>query len=624
MAAAGRENGLMKPLIVLMLLVAALRGGAAAAGLPNVLWITSEDNGPELGCYGNPDAVTPHLDGLAARGLRFDRVWSVAPVCAPARTALITGAYPSAVGALHMRSQVPVPAGWELYPQLLRKAGVYCTNNAKEDYNVAPRGKVWDESSKKAHWRNRPEGQPFLAVFNIELTHESQVRRRPHKAVHAPETVRLRGFWPDLPEVRQDWAQYMDNMTAMDRRAGELMAEIEAAGLAADTIIIYCGDHGPGMPRCKRTPCDSGLRVPLLVHVPEKWRHLAPAGYAPGGVSRRLVSFVDFAPTFLSIYGVPVPGWMQGRAFAGTAAAPAPEYLFGMRDRMDERYDPVRSVTDGRWVYVRNFFTHRPAGQHVAYQFETPTTQVWHAAFKAGKLDEARAAFWKPHPAEQLHDLEADPDEVRNLAGDPAHRAVLERMRSALLAHERAVRDISLLPEAEMLRRANDSTPYEIGHDDSRVPLEALLGAALRASAPETPVAALRDDLASAEAGVRWWAAMGCRMRGPEIVRALREPLASRLKDPNPSVRLAAAEALAVHGEQAEASEAVGLLMAAADLGRSDHYDAVRALNALGDLPGTVIDPLRRGLAGLPRRSDGSPPRSGDYIQRLLAALGVE
>jgi uncharacterized sulfatase len=598
--------------LLTLLVVMTVRG----ADRPHVLWITSEDNGPQLGCYGDRDADTPNLNRLASRGVRFRRVWSVAPVCAPARTALISGVYPQSSGGLHMRSQVPVPDDWRFYPQFLREAGMYCTNNAKEDYNLDVRGKVWDESSKRAHWRNRGAGQAFFAVFNIELTHESQVRKRPHRVVHDPAAVRLPSYWPDLPEVRQDWAQYHDRMTAMDGRVGELLREVEEAGLAGETIVIYCGDHGPGLPRCKRTPMDSGLRVPLLMHFPEKWRHLAPAGYAEGGELTQLVDFTDFAPTFLSLYGLEIPGWIQGRAFAGQRRAEPRRYVFGMRDRMDERYDPVRSVSDGRWVYVRNFFTHRPAGQRVAYQFETPMTRAWHRLAREKPLPEAQAAFWKPHPAEELYDLENDPDEVKNLAGDPGSGEVLARMRSALREQEELVGDVSLLPEAEMLRLSAGGSPYAMARAGGSFRFAEVVRSAFEASRPGISAEEIGTLLRHSEAGVRWWGAMGCRMRS-DLAEAERGRLGEMLAEENPGVRVAAAEAL--RGTDA----AVAVLLKSADLLQSDYYDALRALNSLEDLGEERVGQLRGELMKLPVKSGLPLPRGGDYMERMLKHLGV-
>jgi arylsulfatase A-like enzyme len=608
------------PLLVLTLCVCRL----SAAERPHVLWITSEDNGPQLGCYGDTFATTPQLDALAARGLRFNNVWSVAPVCAPARTAIITGLYPSSSGALHMRSEVRLPEMVRLFPQLLREAGYYCANNVKEDYNLEATGQVWDDSSARAHWRHRPAGQPFFAVFNLTATHESQVRKRPHKSIHNPDKVPLPPYWPDDPAVRRDWAQYYDNMTRMDHQAGEVLAALEKDGLAADTIVFYFGDHGPGLPRSKRTPCNSGLRVPFIVYFPEKWKHLAPRGYAPGAASDRLVSFVDLAPTMLSLAGVPVRAWMQGRAFAGPSATPDPEFIFGMRDRMDERYDPVRSVRDARYVYVRNYFTHRPAGQHNAYMFETPSTRVWHQRFIQGKLNAAQSAFWQPHSAEELYELGCDPFEIRNLAGDPAHSPALERLRDAHVAHERSVRDVCLLPEAEMLRRAGTRAPYDMGHDDSRFPMEAVFRTAQRASSGNPrDLGELRDALSATDPGVRWWAVMGHLMHGKDAVAAAAERLGARLRDENATVRIAAAETLAKFGP--DPGPAVEQLLTASDLRQNDYYDAVRALNALDDLRTSLTPSQRERLAALPRSRAGQSKRTGDYARRLLEhILGEE
>ncbi|MCY4507510.1 MAG: sulfatase, partial [Acidobacteria bacterium] len=378
-----------KRAIVAAAVVAAVLAGVGAAHAqerPNILWLSSEDNGPALGAYGDAYADTPSLDRLAERGTVYLNAWSNAPVCAPARTAIITGMYPPAVGAHHMRSRVRLPDGVPMFPQLLRAAGYYATNNAKEDYNVEKPGRVWDESSNEAHWRNRPGhgtpgAAPFFAVFNLGITHESRIRQRPHEAVHDPAGVRVPAYHPDTPEVRQDWAQYYDRLTEMDAQVGERLAELEAAGLDGDTIVVYFGDHGVGLPRGKRSLLDSGLRVPLIVYVPPRFRELAGAGYRARASTAELVAFVDLAPTMLSLAGIPPPDHMHGRALLGPHRDPPAEYLYGFRGRMDERYDSVRAVRDGRYVYVRNYAPHRVYGQHVAYMFQTPTTRVWKALY---------------------------------------------------------------------------------------------------------------------------------------------------------------------------------------------------------------------------------------------------
>ena len=392
---------------------------------PNILWVSSEDNGPHLGAYGDDYATTPNLDALAARGLIYRNAWSTAPVCAPARTTIISGLYPVSTGAHHMRSESRLPEGFRFFPELLREAGYYTTNNSKQDYNLEKpggEGSVWHETSREAHWRNRPEGVPFFAVFNFTVTHESQIRLRPHTPVHDAAAVRVPAYHPDAPEVRQDWAQYYDKLTEMDRMAGESLAELEAAGLLDDTIVFYWGDHGPGLPRGKRAALETGLGVPLIVSIPEKYRHLAPADYEPGGSTDRLVGFIDFAPTMLSLAGIEPPAHFQGRAFLGAHEAAPNDVIFGFSDRMDERYDMVRSVRDKRYVYARNFVIDRPYGQRLSYQMETPTTQVWLRLFQEGKLNEGQSAFWREKPSEELYDLENDPDQVRNLAASPNTR----------------------------------------------------------------------------------------------------------------------------------------------------------------------------------------------------------
>ena len=427
---------------------------------PNILWLTSEDNGPHLGCYGDAFATTPNLDRLAQKGLCYRLCWSNAPVCAPARTAIITGMYPTSLGAEHMRSLVRLPPGVRLFPQLLREAGYYCTNCRKEDYNVIKPGQVWDESSRKAHWKNRPKGRPFFAVFNSTKSHESQIRRRPHKLMHDPAKVRVPAYHPDRPEVRADWAQYYDKITEMDAELGQRLRELEQAGLADETIVFYFGDHGSGMPRSKRVPYNSGLQVPLIVYIPPRFAHLRPDDWKAGGMSDRLVSFVDLAPTVLSLCGIRPPAWMQGQAWLGPWAAPPRKYVFGFRGRMDERYDLMRTVTDGRYVYVRNFHPHLPLGQYIAYMFRTPTTRIWHELYEAGKLNAVQAAFWEPKPFEALFDLATDPDETRNLASDPAYRQVRDRMRAALWQWLRQVQDVGFIPEAMLLARCQGTSPY--------------------------------------------------------------------------------------------------------------------------------------------------------------------
>jgi arylsulfatase A-like enzyme len=594
---------------------------AAEDSRPNILWLVAEDINPHLGCYGDTNAVTPNLDRFAAGSLRYKNCWSTAPVCAPARTALITGVYPTRLGAEHMRSLVRIPSFIRLYPELLREAGYYCSNNNKEDYNVQSAGKVWDESSNRAHWRNRKPGQPFFAVFNFNATHESQIRRRPHRLEHDPAKVRVPAYHPDTAEVRHDWAQYYDNLTEMDRLVAQRLEELEAAGLAEDTVVFFYGDNGSGMPRSKRWPYNSGLNVPLIVRVPARFRHLAPPEYQPGAASGRLVGFVDFAPTLLSLVGVKPPEWMQGQAFMGRFPAPAPKYLFGFRGRMDERCDLVRSARNERFVYIRNYLPHLVYGQHIDYMFQTPTTRVWKQLFDEGKLQPPQTCFWQTKPPEELYDLQADPDEVRNLADSPAHEGVLRELRGALREHLLDIRDTGFLTEAERHRRLQGRTAYELAARPGDYPLERILATAeLAASFEQAGVPRLREALGDSDSGVRYWAVMGLLIRGSNTVAAAVRDLRPRLEDSSPSVRVAAAQALGLYGTGEDLGAALRALEQLAPPDKNGAFVSLEALAAIEAL-GEKARPLYPILRAMPSEDPNTVERSRTYTGRLLAHL---
>ncbi len=595
-----------------------------AADRPNILWITSEDNGPQLGCYGDTYATTPHLDAFAETSLRYLTCWSNAPVCAPARTCLIAGLYPPSTGAEHMRSEVPLPKAFRLYPESLREAGYYCTNNSKEDYNLVSTGKVWDESSNKAHWKNRAKGQPFFAVFNHTISHESQIRNDiPRKnRIHDPQQVRIPAYHPDRPEVRKDWAQYYDRLTMMDTQFGETLREMEDAGLAEDTIVFYFGDHGSGMPRHKRWCYDSGLHVPLLVRIPEKFAHLRPDDYQSGGTTDRLVSFVDMAPTLLSLIGSEIPKHFQGHAFAGEHIAEPQPYLYGFRGRMDERDDLVRSVRDQQYVYIRNFHPHKIYGQYLEYMFQTPTTRVWKQMYDLGELNEAQSHFWQTKPPEELYDLHADPDEVNNLAGSAEHQETLARLRQVNHDHLLAIRDVGFLPEAELHTLPKNLTPYEYAHDNSQYPLERILETAELASSldPEA-VPQLEDEMTDNNSTVRYWAALGVLMRGKGAVAAAHERLVDGMEDPSEAVKIVSAEALARYSDDRDdQTQSLTVLIQRANWQRFGLYTAVAALNSLDVLDGKVEPQLDR-IYLLPREADGVPPRLSKYVTRIIDKL---
>ncbi|MBN2271469.1 MAG: tetratricopeptide repeat protein [Sedimentisphaerales bacterium] len=439
-------------------------GAKQKAERPNILWLSCEDISPDLGCYGDEYSVSPNIDGLAARGVRYDNVYSHAGVCAPTRSGIITGMYPTTLGTHHMRCQGVTPANVKCFPEYLRAAGYYCTNNSKTDYQFDPPPSAWDECSNKAHWRNRAEGQPFFAVFNYTISHESQIRNRSKAMLdrlaglgdkkHDPAKAKLPPYYPDTPIVREDWAQYYDVITLMDQQVGAALKELEEAGLADDTIVWFWGDHGRGLPRAKRWIYDSGLRVPLVIRVPEKWRKLVlpgnPSALKPGSANDDLVAFIDFAPTILSLTGIRIPDHIQGRAFLGPRKAKSREYIYAARDRMDEAYDLIRAVRDKRYKYIRNYMWYVTRGQDIEYMNQMPTMQEMRRLNSEGKLKGPQLQYFEPtKPVEELYDCQDDPHEVNNLAGDKKYRKILERMRKAHEQWAIGTGDIGLIPESE-------------------------------------------------------------------------------------------------------------------------------------------------------------------------------
>jgi arylsulfatase A-like enzyme len=330
-----------------------------------------------------------------------------------------------------MRASGKIPSWLRGFPARLRAAGYYTSNNAKTDYNSPINiQEAWNVSNRNAHWRNRGPGQPFFSVFNHEVSHESGLFPSNEPSPFDPAKMRLPPYQPDTPEIRADWARYYTRIKRLDDQIAVKLKNLADAGLAEDTIVFYYSDNGGVLPRSKRFLQESGTHVPLIVYFPPKWRHLAPA--SPGYRIKDPVHFIDFAPTVLSLAGVKIPDYMQGRAFAGAAKAAPNEFVFCMRDRMDERYDMMRSVMDKRWLYIHNYRPDLPYVQPLDYMFQARGYQSWARLAGEGKLTPATAMFWGEKPTEELYDMLADPDSVHNLAADPAQRQTVDRMRAAL------------------------------------------------------------------------------------------------------------------------------------------------------------------------------------------------
>lgn len=580
-------------------------GALSAADRPNILWISTEDMSPSIGAYGDPDALTPTLDRLAAGGVRYDRAFAVAGVCAPSRSSLITGMYASSLGSQHMRCLATVPASVRLLPELLREAGYYCANNFKQDYNFTAPASAWDDSSRTAHWRNRPAGKPFFAVFNIMVTHEQFLRATPERFARVapqltaaerrdPTRLTLPGWLPDTPAVRREWARYHEMVTAMDHQVAEVLRQLETDGLADDTIVMFFSDHGAGFPRAKQFLYDSSTRVPLIVHCPPRWRHLAPS---PGTVDRRLVSLFDLAPTVLSLAGVTPPPAMQAKAFLGAAATAPRTYTFGIRDRMDERFDLSRTVRDDRFRYHRNYRPDLPHFPGLDYMDLLDTAKEFRRLAQAGQLPGGLAHFMAPTQGlEELYDLQNDPDELRNLAADPAYAGELRRLREVHFAWMRETRDTALVPEQMLRDFGSGSSEYEYARSE-HYQLDRCLATARLMEEGSAAVPALERALSDDYAPVRYWAAVGLGVLGSDATPAV-PALERALGDRHAEVALAAAEALCRAGR---AEPALPVIARWLEHGRP--VEALAAGNTADRIGGQVrpiAETLRRVAAAKP------------------------
>ena len=589
-------------------------GGASPTRQPNILWLVSEDNDPLLGCYGDKFARTPNLDKLAGEGVLYLNAFANAPVCAPSRSTLITGMYASTLGTLHMRSRYPVPAEFRFYSSYLKDAGYFCMNPAKTDYNIAGDDKQsWDKGKS---WKDAPSGKPWMLVINSMTTHESCLHGSVVHEEYLKEPFTLPPYHPDTPEIRSNWVEYYHKMTKMDAEFGAILDKLRKDGLADDTVVFYYSDHGGILPRSKRFVYDSGLHVPLIVRFGKNMQHLAPA--APGTKLDRLVSFVDLAPSLLSMAGAKIPPQYQGHAFLGPAATETRQTVFGFRGRMDERYDLSYTIRDKQYRFIHNYMPHRIYGQHLDYLWKMPATVSWQQAYLAGKCDVMQSAFWREKPTEELYDETADPYEVHNLIDNLQQAATLDRLRAAL--HEQMLknRDAGLLPESDMLARSNGKAIFTMTHDDSRYPFERILAAADAASSrDDAALPKLIEWTKDADPGVRYWAAVGCCVRSSHA-KSTATALEPLMKDSSAPVRIAADEALVRFGR----SDALMNLVNEMDNSTGDSLLAVNTLEALGDLAKPAADLIAAKVnKGLPGEGRANGETGDRYSDRAAASL---
>ena len=564
-----RAIGVLLGLVLLAVSSSLDNANAVETVRPNIIWLSCEDISPHIGCFGDAHAITPNLDRLAQSSVRYPNTFTTSGVCAPCRSAIISGVYQSTLGTHHMRCKARLPDYIKPFSTYLRNEGYYCTNNSKQDYQFKAPKDAWDESSKKAHWKNRPDkSKPFFAVFNFQGCHETGISSQgKYESVTAqltdsqrqdPAKLELPPYYPDTPIVREDWKRNYELITAMDAWVGELIQELKDEGVWENTIIMYWSDHGVGLPRAKRWLYDSGTKIPLIVRMPEStadaWQDI---GFQRRGtINEELVSSLDFAPTVLKLAGLKAPEHFQGRAFLGDDLSPQREYVFGARDRMDERYDIIRAVRDKRFRYIRNYEPFKPYYQFMNTPEQGATMRELRRVHAEGGLPAAAELFMaESKPAEELYDLVADPHEVHNLAADPQFSSDLNRLRQTHLDWVVRTRDIGLIPESEIVRREQvANNRYSILLNVEQSLIERIRNVANLAIGGGEDSGSLEESLNDPDSVVRYWAAIGVGNM-PDRAGTAQVRLEELLSDEAPCVRNAAARALLKLGQTDRALE---------------------------------------------------------------------
>ena len=586
------------------------RSDAASETRPNIVWLSCEDISPHIGCFGDEHAITPSIDKLAREGVRYTNAFTTAGVCAPCRSGIITGMYQTTIGTHHMRCDAKLPPMIKAFSTYLRRAGYYCTNNSKTDYQTGDLRDAWNESGGKAHWRNREKQQPFFSVFNFTGCHESGIAgESKYKSVTAqlkpsqrqdPEKLNLPPYYPDTPIVREDWKRNYELIAAMDAWAGDLIEQLKEDGLYENTIIFFWSDHGAGLPRAKRWLYDSGTHIPLVVRIPEKFRSGEQG--KPGSINDHLVSSIDFGPTAMNLAELKIPEHMQGQPFLGPNPPKPREYVFGARDRMDERYDIIRSVRDKRYRYIRNYEPLKTYYQYMNTPEEGATMKEIRRVHAEGKLPPAARLFMAERkPVEELYDLQDDPHEINNLADDPKYAGRLKRMREVHLKWVKQTRDLGLMPEPELVEREKKyGSRYAIlrqVHGDalnSRLGTIAALASEGKGALPEL-IAAMDDE----DAAIRYWGATGIGNIGADA-KAAGGKMTAALEDESVSVKVAAARALCFMGKPERALPVLVETLRGQDTwGR---LQAAIVLDSIGEAARPAEEALKEALTGQPSK----------------------
>jgi arylsulfatase A-like enzyme len=525
---------------------------------PNILWVTIEDTSPQfVGCYGDQYAKTPVIDLLAKEGVRFSNAFSTGTVCSPSRTAIITGVKTYQTGTGNHRSKFQVPGFIRGFPYYLQQAGYYTSNNAKTDYNVADEvafiREAWNESSNKAGWWNRSPGQPFFAVFNFMESHQSKTMTEPYEwytnqvlnHLSPDEQIgdhefEMPPFYLDSPEMRKQFARVYNSIALTDKRIGSLLSRLEADNLKDSTIIFFYADHGEGMPRGKTNGINYGYRVPFVIWFPPAYAHLSPWGTS-GVVTDELIDFTDLAPTIISLAGGEIPSHLEGRPFLGDRRAAPVGHLCLSSDRSDNGIDMVRTITDGRFIYSRNFMPYINELRYIRYMEIGEIKQQMRQDLKANRLGPLQRSLFEPRPAEFLFDIENDLWETRNLVGDPEYQAILDKMRKLLKEEILRSRDVMFLPEYEIAQIAGSITPYEFRADEDKYPLEDIFKTASLSGFRDSRIAQQQIEwLSGSNPVIRYWSILGLRSQSPETLAPHRAKILQAVDDVYPPVALMA------------------------------------------------------------------------------------
>ncbi len=567
-------------------------GFAAEKERPNILWITSEDNGISwVSCYGGTNAQTPAIDQLAKEGFRYAHCFDNAAVCAPTRSCWITGMYGISNGTQPMRSRNEIPHDKiPYYPDLLRKVGYHTSNPGKTDYNIGgrPDKDCWDFKGEKGKsqfgWRHRKPGQPFFAVVNIGDSHESRAHGNVENPTKDPAKMKLFSYHPDLPVIRKNYAKYAAAVENMDRKVKDTLDALKKDGLYDDTIIIYNSDHGGVMARSKRFLYSSGVHCPLVVRIPEKLKHLYPAD-KPGTTVDRIVSFVDMPKTWLSLAGAEIPDTFQGTIFLGKDKELAPKYHLGFRERADERLDHVRLIRDERFAYHKNYMPYAPAGQHLAYLWKAPLTPAWEQHHREGKTNEITGRFFRPRVSEEFYDNAADFDNVHNLIDNTEHQDKIAELKAELRKRQLEIYDSGLLPEKMRERRAaaNNLTIYEMVRNKELYPLETYLDASdLALVRDKANIDTFVKRMSDKDEGMRWWAVVGLHLLGNDAA-PVSATLEQALEDESHEVRMMAAWTLVKLGKTEDAMACLDELLFQKESKRSNTTMLHNVLDWMGE-----------------------------------------